>query len=68
MNAIEIMKLSRIERLQVMETLWDSLLDDDLEMETPEWHGNILEERKKMIESGSAEFISLDELKAYRNS
>ncbi len=68
MNAIEIRKLSRIERLQVMEALWDSLLDDDLEIETPEWHRDILEERKRTIETGNAEFISLDELKTNRNS
>ncbi len=68
MNTLEIKKMSRIERLQAMEALWDSLLDDELEMESPEWHEEILEERKKLIKTGKAEFLSLSELKAKRRS
>ena len=56
-----------IERLQVMEALWDSLLDEESEIESPEWHQGILEERKKKIENGKAGFISLEELKAKRS-
>ena len=40
--------------------------DEEPEMESPEWHGDILAERKKMIDQGKAEFISLEELKANR--
>ena len=36
-----------IERLRAMEALWDSLLDEKSEIESPEWHQDILEERKK---------------------
>lgn len=57
-----------IERLQAMEALWDSLLDEESEIESPEWHHNILEDRKRKIENGKAEFISLEELKATRKS
>ena len=32
MNTIEIKKMSRIERLQTMEALWDSLLDEESEI------------------------------------
>ena len=48
MNTIETKKTSMIERLQVMEALWDSLLDEESEIESPEWHQDILEERKKL--------------------
>jgi hypothetical protein len=47
MNTIETKKTSMIERLQAMEALWDSLLDEESEIESPEWHQDILEERKK---------------------
>lgn len=60
--------MSMIERLQAMEALWDSLLDEESEIESPEWHHNILEDRKRKIENGKAEFISLEELKATRKS
>jgi len=68
MNIIEIRKMSMIERLQAMEALWDSLMDEDSEIESPHWHRDILEERKRKIENGKAEFVSLEELKAKRKS
>mgnify|MGYP000915946294 len=68
MNTQEIKKMSRIERLQAIEALWDSLLDEESEIESPEWHRDILEERKGKIETGKAEFVSLEELRASRKS
>ena len=66
MNTIEIKKMSMVERLQAMEALWDSLLYEESEIESPEWHRDILEERKRKIENGKAEFISLEKLKSSR--
>lgn len=66
MNALEIKKMSRIERLQAMEALWDALIDEEIEIESPEWHGDILEQRKRKIEKGNAGFLSLEELRASR--
>lgn len=68
MNTLEIKKMSRIERLQAMEALWDSLIDEESEIESPGWHRDILEERKRKIEAGEAEFISLEKLRASRKS
>ena len=65
-NILEIKKMTRIERLQAMEALWDSLIDEESEIESPEWHRKILEERKRKIETGEAEFISIEKLKASR--
>lgn len=67
MNTIDIKKMSTIERLQAMEALWDSLLYEDTEIESPEWHRDILDERIAKIESGKAKFISIERLKASRN-
>ncbi|MCF6154725.1 MAG: cysteine methyltransferase [Candidatus Brocadia sp.] len=61
----EIEKMSTIERLQVMEELWDSLCKE--EIESPEWHKDILKERKKKIEKGDVEYISLEDLKGSRH-
>ena len=68
MDTIEIKKMSVVERLQAMEALWDSLLNEESEIESPEWHRDIIEERKRNIENGKAKFISLKELKASRKS
>ena len=66
MNISELKKMSKAERLQAMEALWDSLLYEDIELETPKWHEKILEDRKNKISNGKAKFISLAELKASR--
>ncbi len=62
----EIEKMSTIERLQAMEKLWDALCNEE-EIESPEWHKDILQERKKKIEKGETEYISLKDLKASRH-
>jgi len=66
MNINDVKKMSKAERLRAMETLWDSLLYENGEIETPKWHEKVLEERKKRISNGSAEFISLSDLKKSR--
>ncbi len=60
----EIKKMTTLERLQTMEALWDSLCQEENDIESPKWHRGILDERKKKIENGETKFISLEELKA----
>jgi hypothetical protein len=60
----EIKKMSTIECLQSMEELWEVLCHEEQEIESPLWHKNILEERKKKINNAEAEFISLKDIKA----
>ncbi len=68
MNIQEIKKMSRVKRLQAMEALWDSLIDEESEIESPEWHRDVLEERRRKIQTGKAVFISLEKLRANRKS
>jgi putative addiction module component (TIGR02574 family) len=68
MDTQEIKKMSRIERLQAMEALWDSLVDEESEIKSPEWHKDILKDRKRKIETGKAEFVSIEKLRASRKS
>ena len=60
MITVEVKKMSTIERFQTMEAIWDSLLYEDVEIESPEWHRDILAERK--MENGNAEYISIKKL------
>ncbi len=64
MNTVEITKMSLVEKLQAMDAIWDSLIHDNLDVKSPEWHGDILSTRKKKIEEGKAEFCSIEELRA----
>lgn len=63
MTMVEIQQMSTSERLRAMETLWDSLCHDSEELESPVWHGEILADRKRRIESGEASFLSIEEAK-----
>ena len=66
MNIADLKKMSKAERLRAMEAIWDSLLYEGVELDTPKWHEKILEDRKNIILSDKAKFISLAELKASR--
>lgn len=52
------------ERLQAMEQLWDSLSQEPENVPSPEWHRDILLERKKQAESGEAKFLTLAQLRS----
>ena len=47
MNTLEIKKMSIFDRLQVMEAVWDSFMEENIELDSPEWHENILKNRKR---------------------
>jgi hypothetical protein len=62
----DLKQLSKAERLQAMEMLWNVMLQENGDMETPDWHEDILSQRKKIIQNGHGSFISLTDLKASR--
>ncbi len=47
MNLDKLKKMSKAERIQAMEALWESMLYDDGEIETPDWHELILKHKEK---------------------
>jgi putative addiction module component (TIGR02574 family) len=59
----EVLRLSKAERLQAMEWLWASLAKEQQDIESPEWHGEVLAARKAKVDSGAAKFLSVAELK-----
>lgn len=63
MSIAEIKKMTPIERIQTMELLWDVMSHEEEEIVSPNWHEEILNERKNNINSGKTNFISLDQLK-----
>ena len=59
----EVSRLTTAERLQAMEWLWASLSDKREGIESPEWHGQVLAVRKAKVDSGEAQFLSVEQLK-----
>jgi hypothetical protein len=64
MMLAEVKTMTQGERLQAMEELWDVMCHDDTALAPPEWHKNILAERREKMQSGKAKFITIEELKA----
>ncbi|MFZ2450344.1 MAG: addiction module protein [Methylovulum miyakonense] len=64
MNTSEIIRISQFERLQTIEAIWDSLIHDNSEIESPEWHQDMLAARKRKIDESAAEFRPIAELKS----
>jgi hypothetical protein len=55
MTTLEIEGMSKVEKLQAMEALWDSLLHEESDIESPEWHQDILAARQQKIAEGNAD-------------
>ena len=66
MSTNDIRDMSLQERMQLMELLMDSFHYDDAKLRSPQWHGDILKERAKLLQNGSVKTYTLDELKARR--
>ena len=60
----EIERMSVTERLQVMDQLWDSLNRSGEEIPSPDWHQEILADRKARAQRGEAKFLTLDQLRS----
>lgn len=59
----EIEKMSISERLKVIELLWESVSDKSEYIESPEWHGEVLKNRKDVVESGNAKYLSVPQVR-----
>ncbi len=64
LETAQIERMSVAERLQVMEQLWEALCRDAGEMASPEWHRDVLADRKARAQRGEAKFLTLDQLRA----
>ena len=58
----EILNLSRDEKIELVQTLWDNIAEDLDKVDVPKEHIVELEKRLKNIEDGSAKFISWEDV------
>ena len=57
-------KMSLVEKLSMMEALWENLSQDESQVESPEWHESALREAELLVKSGKAKFSSWETAKA----
>lgn len=59
----EINQMSVTERLQTIEALWKSIPLGKSSIASPDWHGEVLANRKAKVRAGKGEFLSLESLR-----
>jgi putative addiction module component (TIGR02574 family) len=60
----QIETMSATERLQAMEQIWNSLNRCGDEIPSPDWHQDVLAQRKAQAEDGGAKFLTLAQLRS----
>jgi putative addiction module component (TIGR02574 family) len=63
----EIQDLPLHEKLMMMEALWDGIAPLETELEVPQWHKDLLDEREQLIQDGKAKFIDWESAKQQIN-
>jgi broad specificity phosphatase PhoE len=56
-------QMSVAEKLRAMEALWADLSRDEVQVESPAWHGDVLHDREEKIKSGKESFMDWEAAK-----
>jgi len=63
LNTVEIQHLSRAEKLMMIEAIWEDLLLDEVQVESPVWHLKALQETEGRLCSGQEKIVDWQEAK-----
>jgi putative addiction module component (TIGR02574 family) len=63
MSIAEIKQLPLTEKLQIMEAIWEDLRAQAEQVPVPQWHKDLLDERRKAMEEGREEVLDWDSIK-----
>ena len=62
-TTLQIDQMTLEEKLSAMEELWDDLCQREEDVPVPQWQRELLEERERLIERGSAHFADWETAK-----
>lgn len=57
--------MTAAQRVELMEELWKVMSRAPEEVEPPDWHRQVLEERERALASGEIEYMDWEEAKVY---
>ncbi|MEK7674831.1 MAG: addiction module protein [Verrucomicrobiota bacterium] len=63
MSSAEIRELPLAEKLQIMEAIWEDLRSHADQVLVPQWHKDLLDERRRAVEVGRDEVLDWDTVK-----
>ena len=61
--ALPLHEMSLPEKLELFETLWDDLSRQPQQLQSPEWHKDVLEDRRQNVQSGDETFSDWEDAK-----
>jgi len=61
--SIQLEKMTVIEKLAAIETIWKDLTGTDEKVPSPSWHGDVLNARQSRVAEGTSEFTNWSEAK-----
>ena len=59
----QIHQLPLREKLLVMEAIWDDISGEEQNLEVPQWHKEVLDERERLLVEGKAQFVDWEDAK-----
>jgi len=54
---VDIENLTKKEKLRLMHAIWENLVKDENQIESPEWHEEVLRDTEKRLRSGKERVI-----------
>lgn len=61
---LDLSALTLREKLDLLEALWQDLSRDPINIESPDWHGEILTDRGRRVAEGRAKFLDWESVKS----
>lgn len=55
------------EKILIMEAIWDDISREEANLEVPQWHKDLLDERERLIAEGKPQFIDWEDAKKQIN-
>ena len=62
-TTIDLEEMTTPDKLRLMEALWQNLSTSPSEVTSPEWHGEVLAERDRLLDSGEETVIDWETAK-----
>jgi hypothetical protein len=61
--SLPLKKMTIEEKIIIMESLWDDLCKDQIQVASPDWHESVLVQREQQIRAGEDSFTDWQEAK-----
>jgi hypothetical protein len=65
MDMVDVKKMTPSQRVLAMEALWESMCQEADDIESPDWHEQVLGARRSKISEGKAGFVTLQQLREH---